>query len=972
MQSRTEHTPTMSDAIDYYVEQPWTTSDRRLGNSASAWIRSFSCSDMAVLIVCRGPIRKEAMDVFAQIGSAKYGILLSEKDSIVYTQALAPELRSIASSRVHRIKDYSGASKEERIDRVQQIIDIAKRHGYGYVFAGYGFMAEDADFVEALENAGLSFIGPCSRTQRAAGSKDEAKRTALAQNVSVTPGVNDVTTRALVRKAKDVAGLARISRERGLDLAPALFEDENASLESLAEAVLATALRNRVDVLTIEEIAAQVTEEVADMLARYPGYRVRLKAIAGGGGKGQRILSGIEAGDPKTARARAAAAAKAAPDKLREVLSEVKATGVGDNKNVLVELNVEQTRHNEIQLLGNGEWCVSLGGRDCSLQIHEQKLLEVSLTQQSLAAEVIRARSSGRTLEAEALEMDLSTLQRMEQEAERFGLAVGLDSASTFECIVDLDRHYFMEVNTRIQVEHRVSELCYALRFTNHENATDYFDVTSLVEAMALLARHGRRLPRPSLVLREGAAVEARLNATDRALQPHSGGIIVSWTDPIEGEIRDDQGICLKNPDTGQFMHYRVSGAYDSNIALLVTAAADRRSAYSRLCEILRRTKLRGHDLATNLEFHYGLLHWFLAHNVHAKPTTRFVVPYLTLVGLLKEQANLVDLSFLFAEVATHHTKRSQAGPEGQKALAATREILTRKETLLRRPLEIMFQEPQFLSAWLSAQKDSFIIENRRVVWQRNPLSVLFETYHLLNMELRPGVPAAHLIWDHDRELLERGLRFYERLEQRISARVPLLRWPELARRLMQAEPASDFDEVTWQRVRSVHTGQQMGLEMLAIVPLIGERAGFYELRVEQDLSITIPERLLDSELSARMRRVLVPPPATKADEVVAVSGGMFYAQEAPDRPPFVEVGSHFAAGQPLYVIEVMKMFNKVLAPFSGRIDAILVSSEGAVVHKGQPLFKVTPDEKIVDEDPVEVASRRRESTKGYIAGIAM
>ena len=64
---------------------------------------------------------------------------------------------------------------------------------------------------------------------------------------------------------------------------------------------------------------------------------------------------------------------------MREVLNEVKATGVGDNKNVLIELNIEQTRHNEIQLLGNGEWCVSLGGRDCSLQMHEQKLLEISV-----------------------------------------------------------------------------------------------------------------------------------------------------------------------------------------------------------------------------------------------------------------------------------------------------------------------------------------------------------------------------------------------------------------------------------------------------------------------------------------------------------------------------------------------------------------------------------------------------------------
>ncbi len=142
---------------------------------------------------------------------------------------------------------------------------------------------------------------------------------------------------------------------------------------------------------------------------------------------------------------------------------------------------------------------------------------------------------------------------------------------------------------------------------------------------MALLARHGERLPRPTRVPREGAAVEARLNATDRALAPHAGGVIVAWSPPVPWEVRDDQGICATNPDTGQFMHYRLAGAYDSNVALLVTAGDGRKQAYLRLSEILRRTRLRGHDLRTNREFHYGLVHWFLARDVHARPTTRFV-----------------------------------------------------------------------------------------------------------------------------------------------------------------------------------------------------------------------------------------------------------------------------------------------------------------------------------------------------------
>ncbi len=235
-------------------------------------------------------------------------------------------------------------------------------------------------------------------------------------------------------------------------------------------------------------------------------------------------------------------AAADAPGLVREILNEVKANGVGDNKNVLVELNIEQTRHNEIQLLGNGQWCIALGGRDCSLQMHEQKLLEISVTQEALNLEAEKAEKKGLTKQAQALKEDLVVLKRMEEESERFGVAVGLDSASTFECIVDGTRHYFMEVNTRIQVEHRVTELVYSLKFTNPDDKNDFFVVESLVEAMALMAVHKERLPRPERIARFGAAAEARLNATDASLSPSAGGVIRYWSKPIEGEIRDDQG----------------------------------------------------------------------------------------------------------------------------------------------------------------------------------------------------------------------------------------------------------------------------------------------------------------------------------------------------------------------------------------------------------------------------------------------
>src|SRR6185436_17624039 len=105
------------------------------------------------------------------------------------------------------------------------------------------------------------------------------------------------------------------------------------SLEDLAEHVLQAAYAKRIDLYTIEELAEQVQRESAQLLQENPGRRFRLKAIGGGGGKGQRIFS--DAAD--------------VPGLVREVLSEVKATGTGDNKNLLIELNVETTRHNEIQ-----------------------------------------------------------------------------------------------------------------------------------------------------------------------------------------------------------------------------------------------------------------------------------------------------------------------------------------------------------------------------------------------------------------------------------------------------------------------------------------------------------------------------------------------------------------------------------------------------------------------------------------------
>jgi acetyl/propionyl-CoA carboxylase alpha subunit len=961
----------MPHTVDNYMNNPLIHRDRRLSKSSSAWVSSFSCEDMKPLIVCRGPIRKEAMDVYKEMGINHFGILLSEKDSIVYTNALAPELRQMTDSRrVHRVPDYSGASKEERVERIHQIIRIAKDNGYDSIFAGYGFMAEDEEFVAAIEKAGLKFIGPCAVTQASAGKKDEAKRTALTVDVSVTPGINNVTARTLLKKHPTREQMLALVLAEDLVCDQKVLDDAKVPLEQLADHVLYASYVKGIDLFSIEELCAQVQVDVTDMFKQYSKSRIRLKAIGGGGGKGQRILGSELLTAKKADDKLIQKAASEAPGLVREVLGEVKANGIGDNKNVLIELNIEQTRHNEIQLLGNGEWSIALGGRDCSLQMHEQKLLEISVTQEGLAAAIAKAKAADKKSEAKALESDLKVLKRMEEQAERFGKAVGLDSASTFECIVDRDRHFFMEVNTRIQVEHRVTELCYSLKFTNPKDKKDSFVVESLVEAMALLAQHKKRLPRPERLVRFNAAAEARLNATDASLSPHAGGMIRFWSKPIDGEIRDDQGISMLNPDTNQFMKYKVAGAYDSNIALLLTKGEDRLDSYERLSEVIRSTTLRGSDLATNLEFHYGLVNWFLGTNVMAKPTTRFVVPYLALVGTLKEVANKLDPVFAFLQMKKHYAKRIGEQFPDEPAVAKTMSaLLDRKGTLITRPMERLLADPHLLSGWLSMNRKNFRTDNGKVVWLRNPLGVLNETYEYLHMSFRPHKPAAEVIWGHDNELLQQSLRFSRAIREKFGfARDEYFKLNEI---LHKEEPQGGFDAETWEKIRSAHFGYEAGLELLGMLFLIGINTRFWELRVEEDLEITIPDYLTDPDLQVRMKKILVPPPATKADEIVAACGGMYYAQEAPGLPVFVFEGMHFEKGQTLYIIEVMKMFNKINAQFSGTVDKILVQGgDGTIVQKGQPLFKITPDEKFVEVDLEEIEREKRQCTAKYLKAV--
>jgi biotin carboxylase len=299
----------------------------RFGDSPSAWVRSFDLTSIKCLIVCRGPVRKEAMAVFDEIGIREYGMLLSEKDSIVYPKCLAPELRGFRfPHNIHRVPDYMGSGQAEKVERIAEILAIATERGYTHIFAGYGFMAEDAEFIEAVERASIRFMGPSSRIARAVGAKDEAKKLARALKISVTPGVDNVSALALLRRAGDLAALRALAKEHSL----ACEFDSKAPLEDNAERLLQAGYAHGVELCTIADLQAEAARQCAEIWRTHSGHRIRFKYIGGGGGKGQRVISTPE----EVASA------------VMGCLAESKVVAPGSNRNFLNELNLETTRHN--------------------------------------------------------------------------------------------------------------------------------------------------------------------------------------------------------------------------------------------------------------------------------------------------------------------------------------------------------------------------------------------------------------------------------------------------------------------------------------------------------------------------------------------------------------------------------------------------------------------------------------------------
>ncbi|MHA7837635.1 MAG: biotin/lipoyl-containing protein, partial [bacterium] len=496
-----------------------------------------------------------------------------------------------------------------------------------------------------------------------------------------------------------------------------------------------------------------------------------------------------------------------------------------------------------------------------------------------------------------------------------------------------------------------VTELAYKMRFGNPDDPGDWFEVERLIEAMVLLRVHGPRLPKPDRIPRAISGAEVRVNAVNAALQPHAGGVIRGWSKPLPYEHRDDQGIGTRNPDTGSFPWYNLAGAYDSNIALVLCDGESRRDNLERLSEILRRMELRGDDLETSVPLHYGLVNWTLGVEPMMKPNTRFMGPYLAAVGSLEVLARDVDL-----DIAAGALMKRMPSDSARKALRA-------QETLLLRPIGRLLADAHALAGFLGRFDGRlWKRDGEAVIFLENPIVFLSELYHYLDMETTAEKPASEMIWAHDEQLLQRALDFYAQASEALGESS----WAKLSARL-EAESGgtpTGQDASLWKACQASHRGFQVGSDLLRLIPRLGIEAGFLDITVNDALEPVFPERFSDDEIAEPLIRSLAPPPKASGNEIVTPTGGSFYAREAPHLPLLVDEGEHFEAGQPLFIIEVMKMFNKVLAPFSGKVTRNLMKdADGTVVHAGQRIFEIEPDEVIVEESESEIRERRKQVT---------
>jgi len=365
---------------------------------------------------------------------------------------------------------------------MDNILEAAKLTGAQAVHPGYGFVSENPAFAKALEKAGITFIGPGIKAITSMGDKITSKKLASDAGVNTIPGFTD-------------------------------------TIESPDHAV---------------EVAREI------------GYPVMLKASAGGGGKGMRVVTSDEEAREGFERAK----------------NEAQAS-FGDGR-IFAEKFIEEPRHIEIQVLADTHGnTIHLGERECSIQRRHQKVIE----------------------EAPSPFLNKATREAMGKQAVTLAKAVDYCSAGTVEFIVDAKLNfYFLEMNTRLQVEHPVTEMVTGL---------------DLVEQMIRIAAGEELEIRQEDVVLKGWAIESRVYAEDpfRNFMP-STGRLVRYQAPTETEgTRVDTGI-----EEGS----EVSIFYDPMIAKVITYGSDRSQALSRMGDALDAYYIRG--VSHNISFLNALI----------------------------------------------------------------------------------------------------------------------------------------------------------------------------------------------------------------------------------------------------------------------------------------------------------------------------------------------------------------------------
>jgi geranyl-CoA carboxylase alpha subunit len=405
---------------------------------------------------------------------------------------------------------------------IDKIIAAAKKSGADAVHPGYGFLSENAAFAQGCADAGLIFIGPSPEAIRVMGDKAEAKRRMIAAGVPCVPG----------------------------------YQDEDQS-------------------------DARLTQEATAI-----GFPVMVKAAAGGGGRGMRLVQGADT----------LAAA------LRTARSEAK-NAFGDDR-LLLERAIEDARHVEIQVFGDVQRnVIHLGERDCSVQRRHQKVVE----------------------EAPSPAVDASLRARMGAAAVQATKAINYVGAGTIEFMLDRSgEFYFLEMNTRLQVEHLVTELVTGLDLVALQ-----FDVAE-----------GKTLPLAQDDVRlNGHAIEARLYAEDprKKFLPQAGA--VHLFEPAAGEgVRIDHGLERSGI---------VTPFYDPMLAKIIAHGGDREEARRRLVAALEDTVLLG--VTTNKEFLIDVLETEAF--VQGKATTEFIDRHMkTDSAELPNDETLAAAAVLFSE----------------------------------------------------------------------------------------------------------------------------------------------------------------------------------------------------------------------------------------------------------------------------------------------------------------------------------